>query len=192
MKKSAFLMSGLFLVAAAMPALAQETAEDKQADTAAVEVEKTAATPEGQERVANKIKTQFGVDDARVQAMKDSGLNNGEIQVALALAQGMPGGINDENVQKLTALRQGPPKAGWGKIAKDLGLKVGPAIAKAKKAAAELRKEEAKAKKDKAAKEGKEKKEKAMKEAKEKKGGKDMKGDKPAKMDKPAKGGGKK
>ncbi|MGD9643119.1 MAG: hypothetical protein AB7V08_10310 [Elusimicrobiales bacterium] len=184
MKRSAFLMSGLFLLAAAMPALAQETTEDKQADTAAVEVEKTAATPEGQERVAAKIKAQFGVDDARVQAMKDSGLNNGEIQIALALAQGMPGGITDENVQKLTALRQGPPKAGWGKIAKDLGLKIGPAIAKTKKAAAELRKEEAKAKKA-----------KAMKEAKEKKGGKGMKGgkgDKPAKMDRPAKGGGKK
>jgi len=190
MKRSAFLISGLFLIAAAMPALAQETPEDKQADTAAVEVEKTAATPEGQERAANKIKTQFGVDDARVQGMKDSGLNNGEIQIALALAQGMPGGITDENVQKLTALRQGPPKAGWGKIAKDLGLKVGPAISKAKKAAAELRKEEAKAKK-----------EKTMKEAKERKGDKGMKGErhekherheKPAKMDKPEKGGGKK
>lgn len=188
MKRSAFLISGLFLFAAAMPALAQETPEDKQADTAAVEVEKTAATPEGQARVANKIKTQFGVDDARVQAMRDSGLNNGEIQITLALAQSMPGGINDENVRKLTALRQGPPKAGWGKITRDLGLKVGPAISKAKKAAAELRKEEAKAKR-----------EKTMKEAKERKGGKEMKGDKgmrgdrperPAKMDRPEKGGG--
>jgi len=184
MKRSAFMLAGLFLLAAAIPALAQETPEDKQADKAVMEMEKNAATPEGQERVANKIKTQFGVDDARVQAMKDSGLSNGEIQIALALAQGMPGGINDENVQKLTALRQGPPKAGWGKIAKDLGLKVGPAISKAKKAAAELRKEEAKAKR-----------EKAMKEAKERKGGKNMKGDrpeKPAKMDRPEKGGGKK
>lgn len=187
MKRSAFLISGLFLLGAAMPALAQETPEDKQADKAVMEMEKNAATTEGQERVANKIKSQFGVDDARVQAMKTSGLNNGEIQVALALAQGMPGGITDENVQKLTALRMGPPKAGWGKIAKDLGLKVGPAISKAKKAAAELRKEEAKAKK-----------EKAMKEAKEKKGGKDMKGEmhmkgdrpeKPARMDRPEKGG---
>lgn len=189
MKKSAFLISGLFLIAAAIPALAQENMEDKQADTAAVEVEKTAATPEGQERVAGKIKAQFGVDDARVQAMKTSGLSNGEIQIALALAQSMPGGINDENVQKLTALRMGPPKAGWGKIAKDLGLKVGPAIAKAKKAAAELRKEEAKARKDKAMKEG------GMKGGKEMKGGKDMKGDmhmkgeRPARMERPEKGG---
>lgn len=182
MKRSAFLISGLFLLAAAMPALAQETPEDKQANIAVMEMEKNGATPEGQARVANKIKTQFGVDDARVQAMRDSGLNNGEIQIALALAQGMPGGINDENVQKLTALRQGPPKAGWGKIAKDLGLKMGPAISKAKKAAAELRKEEVRARKE-------------AKEMKSHKEHKRMKGDRPerpAKMDRPEKGGGRK
>jgi len=146
--KLQLMFAGLFLCAAAIPAFAEEkTGEEKKLETSAVEMDKSAAEPEGQLRVTEKIKTQFGVDDARVQGLRDKNMGYGEISIALGLAQGLPGGITDANVDKIMALRQGPPVMGWGRIAKDLGLKLGSVQSKVKKMAAEVRKAEAKAKK---------------------------------------------
>lgn len=198
MKKhsSIFILAGLFMCAAAVPAFAQEDAEKgKKADSSAAETsnleEKEAENtvgqiedrcrPEGgQERIANKLKAQYGVDDARLRVMREAGLNHGEISLALALAQGMPGGINDENVQKVTALRLGPPKAGWGNVAKDLGLKLGAALGSTRKLTYEIRKEEEIRRLEKG--------EKGKKGRKDEKGA-GKKGDRPAKGDRPMKGG---
>lgn len=183
------ILAGLFLCASALPALAKDLpAEEKQAETAAAELDGGAAGAEGQKRVADRLKAQFGVDDARIQSLQAAKLGYGEMSLALALAQGLPGGVNDENVQKVLAARQGPPKAGWGKVAKDLGLKLGPAISKVKKAAAEARKAEKGKMKEHGKKGGKE--EKAG--GKPEKAGRPDKADRPEKADRPAKGGGKK
>ncbi|MFA6434987.1 MAG: hypothetical protein WCW52_09860 [Elusimicrobiales bacterium] len=146
------MLAGLFLCAAAVPAFAQgKSKDDKKLEAGAVELDKSAAGPEGQQRVADRIKTEFGVDDARVQSLRDTNMGYGEISIALGLAQCLPGGITDANVQKVMALRQGPPVMGWGKIAKDLGLKLGPVASKVHKMSVEARKQEkvGKANKDK-------------------------------------------
>ena len=133
------LFAGLILCAA-LPVLAGEKAGDeKKLDRSAVEMDKDAGQPGG-EAVEEKLKSEFKVDDARVQGLRALKLGYGEISIVLALAQGLPGGITDANVQKVTALRQGPPVMGWGKVAGELGLKLGPVISKVKKISAETRK----------------------------------------------------
>ncbi|HCE98887.1 MAG TPA: hypothetical protein DER10_10385 [Elusimicrobia bacterium] len=142
-KKLRLMFMGFFLCAAVIPAFAQERSrEDRKLEASSGELDKSAANPEGQQRVADRIKTEFGVDDARVQGLRDKNMGYGEISIALGLAQGLPGGITDENVQKIVALRQGPPVVGWGKIAKDLGLKLGPVQSKVHKMSAGVRKQE--------------------------------------------------
>lgn len=139
--KLQLMLAGLFLCAAAMPALAQEkTREEKKLESGAVELDKSAAKPEGQVRVSDKIKAEFGVDDARIQSLRDKNMGYGGISIALGLAQGLPGGITDANVNKVMAMRQGPPAMGWGRIAKDLGLKLGPVQSKVHKLSAEVKK----------------------------------------------------
>ena len=170
--KLQLMLAGLFLCAAAMPAFAQEkTREEKKLESGAAELDKSAVKPEGAQRVADRIKADFAVDDARVQALRDRKLGYGEISIALGLAQELPGGITDANVDKVMALRQGPPVMGWGRIAKDLGLKLGPVQSKVQKMSAEVKK----AKKAKG--------EKDMKEMKREKSGK------PEKMARPENSG---
>ncbi|OGR66577.1 MAG: hypothetical protein A2X31_04460 [Elusimicrobia bacterium GWB2_63_22] len=166
--KLQLMLAGLFLCAAAMPAFAQEkTREEKKLESGAAELDKNAAKPEGAQRVNDRIKAEFAVDNARVQSLRDQKMGYGEISIALGLAQGLPGGITDANVAKVMALRQGPPVMGWGRMAKELGLKLGPVQSKVHKMSAEVKK----AKKAKG--------EKDMKEMKREKSGK------PEKMDRP-------
>ena len=166
--KLQLMLAGLFLCAAAMPAFAQEkTREEKKLESGAAELDKNAAKPEGAQRVNDRIKAEFAVDNARVQSLRDQKMGYGEISIALGLAQGLPGGITDANVAKVMALRQGPPVLGWGRMAKELGLKLGPVQSKVHKMSAEVKK----AKKAKG--------EKDMKEMKREKSGK------PEKMDRP-------
>ena len=98
--------------------------------------------------------------------LEEGKMGYGEISLALSLAKGMEGGINDDNLARITALRQGEPKMGWGKIAQDLGQKLGPAISENKKMSAELRKQAKEGKGGKDAKKNKEmKKEKTREKA---------------------------
>lgn len=160
--RTGLLLAGVFMFAAAGTALAQKKEmmmdksqertqekkremtleqEEKGAEEAAGELER-ASMGEGGERVRSRIMSRFGVDEDRIKSMREEGgMSYGEISLALGLAKGMEGGINDENIARITELRQGKPKTGWGKIAKDLGQKLGPAVGEAKKMAAELRKE---------------------------------------------------
>jgi hypothetical protein len=180
--KLQLMLAGLFLCAASIPAFAQEKSrEDKKLETSAGKLDKDAGQPEGEKTVTDKLKSEFKVDDARVQSLRDQKLGYGEVSIVLALAQGLPGGITDVNVQKVLALRQGPPVMGWGKVTKSLGLKLGPVQSKVHKIAAEARKQEKgdKIKKDKKA--------EGEKGIKDEKGMKGEKMDKPEKPDKPVK-----
>jgi len=142
--KTRLFLTGLFLCAA-MPALAQDKpADEKKVVSAAAELDKDAAKPYGEKLVTEKIKTEFTVDDARIQRLREQKLGYGEISIALSLAKELPGGINDANVQKVMAMRQGPPVMGWGKVAKDLNVKMGPVVSGVKKMSSEVRKQERK------------------------------------------------
>ena len=135
---SAFLLAAALLCAAAAPASAQERSkEELQLQASAAELDKSAARPGGEQRVAHKIKAQFGVDGARVLGLHYKELHYGEI--AVVLGQGMPGVLKkDESLHKIVALRQGTPEASWGRIAKELGLKLGPAAVKVRNIASEV------------------------------------------------------
>jgi hypothetical protein len=74
---------------------------------------------------ADKLKKQFKVSDDQINSLRGQKLGYGEMDHVFSLASQMPGGINDENVQKIMAMRQsGDHKTGWGKIAQDLNLKL--------------------------------------------------------------------
>lgn len=173
--KLRLMLAGLFLFAAAMPVFAEEKSrEEKKLETAGGELDKSAVEDEGQPRVTDKIQTQYGVDGARVQALRDRKLGYGEVSIVLGLAQSLPGGITDANVDKIMALRQGPPVMGWGKIAKSLDLKLGPVQSKVKKISSDLKKDK------KALKEKSEKSERADKPEKHEKHEKMEKPERPA------------
>ena len=170
-KEMVMMVSGLLLCAGMLVLAEEKSSDEKKLDTATVEMDKEAAMPACQEAFQERIKTDFGVDEATVQGLRDKKMGYGEITITLGLARQLPGGGTEANIQKITALRQGPPVMGWGRISRDLGLKLGPVISKVRKISAEVRKQQ------KAAKMGKGK------------GGKAEKTERPGKPDRPGKGG---
>jgi len=138
-RKIYLVIAGLFLCSAGIPSSAQEKSkEEQQLEASAGELNKK--NSKGRTRVINKIKEQYGVDEARLLGLHFRKLRYGEIAIVLGLAQDARGDIKDEDLQKIVALRQGPPVAGWGKVAGDLGLKLGPVISKVRLISAEVRK----------------------------------------------------
>lgn len=93
----------------------------------------TAAKPDGEKAVLKKFESEFKVSDAQVRSLRDRKLAYGEIAVALSLAQKMAGGVSEVNVQKVLSMRQGPPEAGWGQVARQLGTKLGATVSQVKK-----------------------------------------------------------
>jgi len=137
------MFAGLFLCAAVIPAFAQkETKEVKELEANSAELDKSATRPSGQQRVTDKINAQFGVDETGVAGLRLKHLGYGEIAIVLGLAQNMPRGIRDENLYKIVALRQGPPVLGWGNVAKEFGLKLGPVISGVRNIGSGVRKQE--------------------------------------------------
>ncbi|HBL17064.1 MAG: hypothetical protein A2X36_16590 [Elusimicrobia bacterium GWA2_69_24] len=97
------------------------------------DLDKEAALPDGPGKVGSKLMDQFKVDDARIQGLRGQKLGYGEVSIVLALAEKLPGGISDVNVDSIMALRKGPPVMGWGQIAKKQGVKLGQVLSKVKK-----------------------------------------------------------
>ena len=93
----------------------------------------TAAKPDGEKAVLKRIKAEFKIEDAQIQSLRDRKLGYGEIATALSLAQKMPGGVIEGNVQKVLSMRQGPPIVGWGQVARQLGTKLGATVTQVKK-----------------------------------------------------------
>lgn len=142
-KRMRLLFAGI-LLCAAMPLLAQDkSADEKKLDKVSMTLDEDAATPEGDKAVMARLMGEFGVDAARIQGLRDQKLGYGEIGITLSLAKGMEGGITDANVQQVMTLRRGPPVMGWGKIAQQLGEKLGPVISRVKKVSADARRDAA-------------------------------------------------
>lgn len=92
----------------------------------AVTINEEAALPDGEATVIGKIEKEFDVDGSLISGLRAQKLGYGEITIALSLAERLPGGINDENIEKILSMRQGQPVEGWGNIARELGLKLNP------------------------------------------------------------------
>lgn len=176
MKKLFMFFTAVLFVFAVMAVGAAETKEESGLETKAAEINKLGGEAKGEKAVTERIEKQFNVDDARIKSLRDKNLGYGEISITLSLAKRLPGGITDENVNKIISMRQGPPVEGWGKIAKDLGVKLGPVVSGVEKVRSETHKEMKRAGREELNREKKEKHEKIEK---------DEKGERPEKMERP-------
>src|SRR5213593_5223247 len=86
-----------------------------------------AMSPEGQQRITETIAKQFKVDPSVVTSLRNRRIGFGEATVALALSQELM--KQDKSLTQQRALDQILAKRaggeGWGRIAQDLGLKLG-------------------------------------------------------------------
>lgn len=129
MKRKYGLIGALVLVFTMMgTAWAAETKEEKDLNKQAGEISTTAKTGQGEKVVAGRLEKEFNVTDTQIQGLRDKKLGYGEISIVCSLAQKMPGGVTDANIQQVMTMRQGPPRMGWGEVAKKLGTKLGPTV----------------------------------------------------------------
>jgi len=135
MKRSFFILIVGVIAALAVTgtAWADVSKAEKNLERESKRLNATAAKSDGEKAVLKEIEAEFKAGDAQVQALRDRTLGYGEIAVVLSLAQKMPGGVTEVNVQKVLALRQGPPVAGWGQVARQLGIKLGATVSQVKK-----------------------------------------------------------
>jgi hypothetical protein len=144
MKNTALCLSvGLAFVAASRAAAEERPSRDEQRlQSTASDLDKESARPDGEKTVEESLESRFHVDDARIAGLRDRKLGYGEIAIVLALAQKMPGGITDANVQALMAERQGPPTMGWGRIARKQGVSLGKVLSDVRRTDASARSHE--------------------------------------------------
>ena len=131
MKRSMYMIisSVLVLVLTAFSAVwAAETREEKGLTKEATEINTMAKNEKGEKVVARRLEKEFTVTDTQIQSLRSVKLGYGEIAIVFSLAQKMPGGISDANIQNIMTLRQGPPTMGWGAVANKLGTKLGPTV----------------------------------------------------------------
>src|SRR5262249_50404908 len=120
-------------VAAAQPSPPVHPPPTKHAErlqTEAKEIDAGAAkamSPEGQQRITETIAKQFKVDPSVVTSLRNRRIGFGEATVALALSQELM--KQDKTYSQQRALDQILAKRtggeGWGRIAQDLGVKLG-------------------------------------------------------------------
>lgn len=99
-------------------------------------LDRETSRPEGERAVVRRLAREFAVDEARVATLRSRTLGYGEIATLLSFAKALSGGITDANVQKVLAMRQGPPVMGWGQMARASGVTLGPAASRVHKVAA--------------------------------------------------------
>ena len=145
MKTKALCLSiGLASFIAAPFAAAEErpSRDEQKLELTAAALDKGAARPEGEKAVQERLMAEFKVDDARVRGLRDQKLGYGEICIALALAQKMPGGITDANIRTILSERRGPPAMGWGRIAEKRRVKLGSVMNRVRRVDAAVEKRE--------------------------------------------------
>ena len=136
MKRSLLILTVGVAVALAGTATAWAadlTKTEKNLERETKRLNDTAAKPDGEKAVLTEFKEVFKVSEAQVQALRDRKIGYGEIAVVLSLTQKMPGGVTDMNAQKVLSMRQGPPTAGWGQVARLLGAKLETTVSQVKK-----------------------------------------------------------
>jgi hypothetical protein len=106
---------------------------EKNLEREAKRLNDTAAKPDGEKAVVKRLVAELKATEQQVQALRDRKLGYGEIAIVLSLAQKMPGGATDANAQKVLSMRQGPPIAGWGDVARQLGTKLGTIVSQVRK-----------------------------------------------------------
>jgi hypothetical protein len=83
---------------------------------------------DGAVKVRQKLADRYEVPIEDIEALRAKKYGYGEINLIYALAKNMEGGITQENIDKITELRSGDQKMGWGQVAKKLDSNVGKAL----------------------------------------------------------------
>jgi hypothetical protein len=116
-------------------AWADVSKDEKNLTREAKRINDTAAKPDGEKAVIKRLVVDLKASEQQVKALLDRKLDHGEVAVILSLAQTMPGGTTDANIQKVLDMRQGPPVAGWGDVAHLVGAKLGRIVSQVRKVA---------------------------------------------------------
>jgi hypothetical protein len=142
---TAALLGGLILITAVgVPAWARSEADEAQLETVSKDIDQSAAASVQ----TNKIQTlskQFNVEPSVVENLRAKKQGWGETTIELAMAQRLMQSdattypTMADALNKIATLRG--DKMGWGKIAKDLGFKLGPVVSDAMHTRNELRKD---------------------------------------------------
>jgi len=134
-KFASMVMAGaLVIMMTGISAVRADTGRDvKKLDTVASTLDRDAGKHEGPAVVTERLEKEFGVTAGQIEWLRDKKLGFGEVTIAFSLARQMHGGINDANINKILAMRQGRPAEGWGEIARKLGVKLGPVLSEVKK-----------------------------------------------------------
>jgi hypothetical protein len=117
--------------------LADEGKDGQEIEQSANEINAEAQSDSGKAAVVNRLKNEFSIEESQINDLRSKNLGYGEIGIALSLAQQMPGGITNENIQKVMDLRRGEGKRGWGNVAKELNLNLGKVVSQTQKMATE-------------------------------------------------------
>lgn len=132
------------LLGTSMPAWAQAEADEGRLDATHKAIDKEATSKGSADRIQG-LSRQFNVPPSQIEGMRAQKQGWGEITIQLAMAehltktdaQAYP--TMNEALAKIQTLRN--DGAGWGKIAKDLGFKLGPVVRDAERARQDLAKE---------------------------------------------------
>ena len=116
-------------------AAADVSKDERNLDREMKRLNDTAAKPDGEKAVLKLLVTDFKATEPQIRTLREQNLGYGEIAGVLSLAQTLPGGATDANVQKVLTLRQGPPVMGWGLVAREIGAKLGKTVSQVRKAA---------------------------------------------------------
>lgn len=75
--------------------------------------------------VVQTLQSTFNVTEAQIAALRAQDLGYGEIAIVLALAQTMQGGITQDTINSVLAMRQTQSDKGWGSVARSMGVNLG-------------------------------------------------------------------
>jgi hypothetical protein len=139
------LLGSLFLIMAlGVPVWARANSDETQLETIKQEIDRGATSSVSGDKVKS-LSSQFSVDPSVVEHLRATNQGWGETTIELAMAQRLTQTdaktypTMTDALNKIESLRS--QKMGWGKIAKDLGFKLGPVVSAASHTRNELRKE---------------------------------------------------
>ena len=101
-------------------------AEDEAPPADQTTDEAEATTPEGAARVTDRLAEKFHVDSSVITDLRGQNMGFGEIDHALTLANQLPGGATQENIDQIMDMRH-EQNMGWGQIAHELDTTLGSA-----------------------------------------------------------------
>ncbi len=119
----AAIMLTMFMTNIAMAKSAPTAKDEKKLKTEITMLNKDATLPHGDQVVMDRLSKEYNITADKVTSLRDKNLGFGEIAALYAFADKMPGGITDENVDKVVSMHQ--EKKGWIPLAKSLDVDLG-------------------------------------------------------------------